>query len=450
LKDHINHQKKVLFISRAFAPENSSTVHRPLKFTKFLPNYGWTPYVVTTKKHEGQTDNSLLKDIPREAVISEVFSPEPRNVKAILAEKVGKGGFCKLVQYFLTAILKIYSIIYYRIVLIDWYDGWIPFGFFKARQILKKEDIDVIFTDMEPPSTSIIGLLSKKISGMPMVIDYHDPWTTSVNARQSSGLRKRIAEYLEHKILNCADTVIAGKSSIVSELADKFSDIDERKLVTITSGYDSDDYRDLKKVETSKFVITYTGKISEKLYYSPESFLYALASLIKEGKIPKYDVVSQFVGIVSPGYRNRFARLVKDLDLAEVVVCTGGVNRRKCAEFQLNADVLLYIIESLHGYNVSLQYSGVLPSKLYEYLFTGNTILGIVPPGFEADLIERTGIGIIAKPNNIESIKNALLALYKKYKNGSLKMHTNREEIRKFDRKVLTGELAHVFDKIMV
>lgn len=448
MENHPSHKKSVLIISRSFAPENCSTVHRPLKFTKFLPHYGWYPHVLTTKKHDGHIDLTLLRDVPREARISEVFSPEPRNIKAILIKRFSKNGFWKVVRFILLAILKIYSIIYYRLVLIDWYDGWIPFGFFKARQILKKEKIDIIFLDMEPPSTSVIGLLSKKISAKPMVIDYHDPWTTSVSAKKKrGGIKNRIAEYLEHIILKNADAVIAGKGSILDELADKFSDIDREKLVPITSGYDADDYIGLKRIKASKFLITYTGKISEKLYYSPESFLYALASLIKEGKIPKHDVIARFVGTVSSVYRKRFERLVIDLNLTDVVEYTGSVNRRKCADYQINTDVLLYIIESLQGYNVSLQYSGVLPSKLYEYLFTGNTIFGIVPPGVEADLIKNTGNGIISEPNNPESIKKGLLALYNQHKNGSLRIQYPAEEIKKFDRRVLTGELAHIFEK---
>ena len=177
-------QKKVLIISRAFPPESGSAVYRPLKFTKFLPSYGWKPYVVTPKKNVSPLDYSLTKDIPKGVSVSEVFSLDAANLKAILWKRYNHGDIGKLGYSFLKALLKVYSIIYYRVVIVDWHDGWVPFGFIKAKQVASKENIDLIYVDMEPPSSSVIGLLLKRVTGKPLVIDYHDPWTTSVYKRQ--------------------------------------------------------------------------------------------------------------------------------------------------------------------------------------------------------------------------------------------------------------------------
>ena len=444
-----NKQKKVLIISRAFPPESGSAVYRPLKFTKFLPSYGWKPYVVTPKKNINPLDYSLIRDIPGGVSVNEVFSLDPSNLKAILWKKYKHGNIGKVIYSFLKALLKVYSIIYYRVVIVDWHDGWVPFGFIKAKQVESKEDMDLIYVDMEPPSSSIIGLLLKRTTGKPLVIDYHDPWTTSVYAKESKGFKGRIAGYLEHKILNLADKVTAGKDIVISEIMEKFSDVDRRKFMTINSGYDTDDFMGLEKRKESRFVITYTGKLSEKFYYSPESFLYALGELIKEKKIPEDDVTVIFVGSVSSRYQSRFQSLVKDLNLENIVVSTGSVDHRKCAEYQINSDVLLYIIESLEGKEVSYEFSGALPSKLYEYIYTGNPIMAIVPQGVEADIIKRTRTGFIAEPNDVNSVKGLLYELYERYKKGALRIDPDQEEVSKYDRKILTGKLAHVFDGIL-
>jgi len=450
IKSEGNKQRKVLMISRAFPPENTSPVQRPMKFAKYLPKYGWTPFVVTTKKNIEPLDYDLIRDLPKEVSVDEVFSLDPANLGEILKKKYESGNIGEITYQILRVILKAYSMIYYRIVIVDWYDGWVPFGLMKGRHVVKNEDIDLVFVDMEPPSSSMIGILLKMLIRKPLVIDYHDPWTTSVYAKRTSRLRKRIAECLEHKILRLADGITAGKPLIISEIMEKFRDIDKRKFLTILSGYDRDDFSGLEKRNESKFVVTYTGKISEKFYYSPESFLHALGELVGEKKIPEDEVSAVFVGTVSSQYKNRFRRLVKDLGLEKVVINTGSVDHKKCAEYQLNSNVLLYIMEALEGKEISYQFSGALPSKIYEYIYSGNTIMAIVPPGFEADLIEKTRTGYVAEPNNVSAVKKLLYYLYKRYKEGTLKIDPDQAEVNKYDRKILTGKLAGLFDGIIL
>ena len=127
----------------------------------------------------------------------------------------------------------------------------------------------------------------------------------------------------------------------------------------------------------------------------------------------------------------------------------GSVDHKKCAENQLNSDVLLYLMESLEGKELSYQFSGALPSKIYEYIYTGNTIMAIVPPGFEADMIERTRTGYVTEPNNVCSVKKLLYDLYKRYKEGTLRTAPDRLEVSKYDREILTGKLAGLFDAIL-
>ena len=436
-------------ILRIFPPGCGVAVQRPLKFTKFLPDYSWQPYIVTPKKNIEPLDYSLMKDVPKGISVNEVFSLDPASLQGILQKKYEGEAIGKILYLLLRAALKVYSAIYYRIVIIDWHEGWVPFGFIKAKKILRQEGIDLVFVDMEPPSSSLIGLLLKKVTGKPLVIDYHDPWTTSFYAKNSKGVRKRIAEYLEHKILHLADKVTAGKEIILSEIAEKFPDVDKGKFLTIHSGYDPDDFKGIKKVKRPQFVITYTGKISEKFYYSPETFLYALGALIKEKRIPKDDVTVLFVGTISSHYSSRFKGLLEDLGLENVVITAGYVDHRECSEYQLNSDVLLYIIESVEGKEVSYEFSGAVPSKLYEYIYTGNPILAIVPPGIEADVIRRTRTGFIAEPNNVTSVKTTLYELYKKHKEGSLRTDPDQKEIEKYHRKMLTWKLAGVFDEIL-
>ncbi len=441
--------KKVLIISYPFPPNGGSAVQRPLKFTKFLSAFGWRPYVITPKGKGEPLDNSLIKEIPQGISVNQVFSLAPMNLNVILQEKYSRrkrGG----IRYFIfKAILKIYSIIYYRIVIIDWYDGWVPFGFKKGKEIIKKEKIDLIYVHGQPPSSFMVGFLLKKSTGKSLVIGYDDPWTTSVYARRAKGIKKRICQHLEHRILKIADRVICVKKVTIEGIIKSFPDADKEKIILITNGYDPEDFINIKKTKSSKLVITYTGRISEKFYYSPESFLYALGQLIDEQKILKDKISVIFVGTISSRYQSRYQNLIKKLNLEDVVINPGYFNHKKCIEYQMNSNLLLYIIESLEGKERSYEFFGALPAKIFEYIYTGIPILAIMPPGFEADLIMKTRTGFIAEPNNVNSVKKLLGELYRRYIEGSLKIEPNWEEINKYDRKVLTGNLANVFDEVL-
>lgn len=63
-------ERKLLIVAYYWPPSGGSGVQRWLKFVKYLPSFGWTPYVFTPENPsvEGR-DESLLKDVPKEAVV---------------------------------------------------------------------------------------------------------------------------------------------------------------------------------------------------------------------------------------------------------------------------------------------------------------------------------------------------------------------------------------------
>ena len=62
--------KKVLIIAYYWPPSGGSGVQRWLKFVKYLPQFGWEPYVFTPENPSFTIrDESLLKDVPVEAEV---------------------------------------------------------------------------------------------------------------------------------------------------------------------------------------------------------------------------------------------------------------------------------------------------------------------------------------------------------------------------------------------
>src|SRR4030095_12020460 len=62
--------QKVLIIAYYWPPSGGSGVQRWLKFVKYLPQFGWKPYVFTPENPSYSIiDESLVKDVPPEAEV---------------------------------------------------------------------------------------------------------------------------------------------------------------------------------------------------------------------------------------------------------------------------------------------------------------------------------------------------------------------------------------------
>src|SRR6478735_7268462 len=62
--------QKVLVIAYYWPPSGGSGVQRWLKFVKYLPQFGWKPYVFTPENPSYPIiDESLVKNVPAEAEI---------------------------------------------------------------------------------------------------------------------------------------------------------------------------------------------------------------------------------------------------------------------------------------------------------------------------------------------------------------------------------------------
>ena len=72
---------RVFFIAYHFPPAAGPGVHRSQKFVQYLPEFGWTPIVMTAPIGEtgrfGQQDDELLNSIGAEVEIHRVLGVVP-------------------------------------------------------------------------------------------------------------------------------------------------------------------------------------------------------------------------------------------------------------------------------------------------------------------------------------------------------------------------------------
>ena len=161
--------KKVLIIAYAFPPLGVVGALRPFKFAKYLPDFGWEPVILSAKigKHVKAIDESLLDQLkpcvkihrvseigPRQ--LYEKYSARKNNNQSKLVKThnnlSGKNGFISYLKRFWETWVEIP----------DRHIGWFPLALFKALQIMRSQNIDVIYSTSDPFTSHLVALLLKK------------------------------------------------------------------------------------------------------------------------------------------------------------------------------------------------------------------------------------------------------------------------------------------------
>jgi glycosyltransferase involved in cell wall biosynthesis len=449
--------KKVLMMVYYFPPSGVAGVHRETKYVKYMQNYGWSPYVLTVKEWiENQYDYSLLEEVPdnvkvirtgqlgikllstlfsyfrslyfKSLLSSEASTIEPQKKQS---NKKTQHSMLNPSHHFISRLYKfLLPIPDFQIIL------WLPICVISGLRIIKKEKIDVIYASGQPFSSFIAGYILKKITGKPLVLDYHDRWTQNRYFNPPTNIHRKIHEFLEHTVLQTADKVTIVVEQFIDGLVNKFH-VDRDKIRFIPNGFDSEDFQGISVIKGDKLTITYLGSLygDMKLDY----FFRAIRELLDDYPELEKQIKINFIS----KFDESNYLLIEKFRLANVIEIKGFVEHKKALQFMLNSHIIFLIVPTTSGYKF------VYTTKIFEYIASGVPILGLVhPQGVAAELIKRTRTGVVVDSEDVEAIKEAIIDFYRRYKENKLVIEPDRDEIRKYDRKELTKKLAEFFDEV--
>jgi hypothetical protein len=89
-----------------------------------------------------------------------------------------------------------------------------------------------------------------------------------------------------------------------------------------------------------------------------------------------------------------------------------------------------------------------LSGKLFEYLYMRKPILALTIPGLTADILSRSGLGLVVDPNDRPGIKKAVRELYVAWRDGQARPAVDEAYVGEFDRVRQTARLAALFDRL--
>ena len=385
---------KLLLVTMYFPPSGGGGVQRPLKFASQLPALGIETHVLAPDDSKWVHSDAELA-LPTQAWVHRARYVGPGG-RRIADELHGRSG--------LDLVVRRASTIGRRLLVPDENVTWNATAIPKAISIARSEGIDVVLTTSPPGSVHLIGAAVKKATGAAWVADLRDTLVLHPH-RSNEGLgafmKEKSRAGIALLVARQADAIVAAAAAI----ADEARGLEPKgRVVTIENGCDFDDFAGLEYRRTDRLRLTHAGSFFGKR--DPKPFLQALADSGLE------DVTVRFLGDFRPGDREFLERL----KLGDRVELIDQVPRRESLRLQRDSDALLLLIPEAGGRG-----RGILSGKVFEYLAAERPILALVPPdGAAAQLIRDTGAGVVAPPEDVVAIRDALLDLHARWRAGKL------------------------------
>lgn len=434
----------LLFIAYYFPPAGGAGVQRAHKFVQYLPSETYLPTVITgpTSPEYRWTpqDRTLMDSIPPGVPIYRVEGRVPKQLDGLRD---------RLATWF--ALPDSFS---------TW---WIQSATETAYRSATGEKL--IFATMSPfQSAAVAHTLSKRLR-IPWVADLRDPWALDEMQVYPTLLHRRIHMQRMEKWLRSAALIIMNTPEASSALKAAFPKLREKEVVTITNGFDSQDFSGyVARRDDNKFRIVHSGylhtdsgiRLRKRRFYrllggaepgvdiltrSHTVLLEALDRWCSE-----HPEICQDVELLLAGQTSKEDRdLASGSRVGRLVRFTGYVSHQESLDLVRTADLLFLPMHNLPP----TKRSRIVPGKTYEYMASGRPILAAVPEGDARDYLSRSGTAHVCRPDDIPGMIRILDRVYNAWKKGETVVSRDDNFICQFERRTLTRALARAFDRVV-
>ncbi len=380
--------KQVLIASFYFPPYAGISWVRAFKFCKFLPEYGWTPWVLTVdKRYYGSktTNSSPNLEFIRQSSLPYIPVPSAKTFASLLYP-----------LYILFFVLK------------------------------NRSQIDAVLMIGSPYHPFLLTPIFRRLLRLPTLLDFRDAWSYNFGfdgkkANDTSLLSKLKNNFffkIEQISLRHALAATFATSTLRDEYARLIPEYQE-KYHAIFNGYDEDDFRDITPVSVTK---NKTIVLAGKFYiYTPAAVSYFLEIL--------RDI--QELTFLYIGEENKtIESIARKLNVKDQVISMGYHPYDRVLQLIAGSDYCLLANGLVNG----------MGTKIFDYLALGKPTLCLVPQGsiITSQFSQISGIVISEAPHSKERIMQGLLELFN--------YSTIKGQANQFTRKKAAEKLAILLD----
>lgn len=406
--------KKILLIAYHFPPSIEVGGLRIANWSRQLPRFGWTPYVLTVMdKHLDQIDPEKLKYVGSVKVFKAGLMPtlsdgylaikmaaqncfrkfsgprsvsqnsfEPSTVLHCGTETISQR-FRRYIRSFLT--------------LPDEHRNWMLPALVHGWRVIRREKIDCVLTSSPPHSAHLVGWLLKVITGVRWIADFRDPWMTGGAKKMYSNcaVSLGIERWLEKRVVSSADFVVTNTERLSKAFNDRYGSEVPNRFICIANGFDGEFFSRFATIEKEKvFTIIYAGT----LYFgrTPEPIFRAVQELIQESRVDCQEIRIRLVGQCRSIDGQPIDVIIQHYKLTGIVEVLDSVSYDVAAEMVKRSHLALLLAPN-QPYQV--------PAKVYDYMGTGTRIMALAEDGATRDVVEATGSGVVFHPSDTAGIK---------------------------------------------
>lgn len=428
---------RVLIVCYGFPPVGGVGVQRAVKLVKYLPEHGVEPAVLTVANPSVPIyDTTYDKDLPEglEVIRARTFEPGYAVKQAAWSAEADRPTVKQRVMKRATSVAK-------RMLVPDAQLLWQPAAQLAlARRLAERKD-DVVLITSPPFSQFLLAPLVRTLGRVPVVLDYRDEWSAALQLFEMlrGGLNEAVSKRLEGAMLRQANAVTVATEAYRENLLRRFSFLDERAVVAISNGYDSDDLpEDLPRPPRDKLVLTYAGTLFTQ--NSPKGLLGAINRVHEHepelAELLEVRIYGRIVDTQMHLFEGMEARGVKFL---------GYVPHAEVFARLAEGHWTLCLLDDVPGCE------RIYPAKIFELMMLDRPVLTLAPPGVLSDLAGKHQLGEVIAPRDEAAIAAFLVRELRAFRDDPQALRpVTRDDagIAAYHRRAIAGRFAEVLREV--
>jgi hypothetical protein len=450
--------RRILIVAFHFAPENTSGTHRSLHFARGLIDAGVDVTVLTRSLASiDKADDSLRAVFPWPdrivrvhaegtllsrvvPTVKRVVLPPDRNevrtdlpdggtIATAEAESVIPGTPSPTLHFARTRLLL------NRIETHpDSHKGWYRPAILKGRELFRWGSFDLVFAS-GPPWTSLrVGAALASENGVPFVADYRDPWTRRAGReRFSDGAPfDWLTERLEARVIASSDLVLTNSPGVAEAFLEGYAELGPSGVATILNGSDARRRSRETPFPTSPgLVARHFGSL-----YAGRRIAPLLSAAASRGESRGGWQVEQYGAAPAAEDLEGLPSSVRaELSVRPGLPFATAVDR-------MHEPGLLVVIQPV-------SFERQVPTKLYDYLCTGNPILVLAPERSSTWLLAgRFERCFRADPDDVAGIAKILEFLEERKAAGTLSQVATVDDTADLTKRAISAEFLQRVGKV--
>ena len=408
-------RKRILMVAFDYPPSlTSSGVQRTLKFSQYLPEYGWHPTILTAHPRAyTRADPGQLGEIPKEVKVIRAFALDSARHLSIAGRYLD-----------FTALP-------------DRWVSWILPAVMNGLSTIRADRPDVIYSTFPIASAHVIAYVLHRMTDIPWVADFRDPMIQR-NHPNNPRIR-RLYEAIEKKVFQYSAMTLVTTPGARNRYLDKYRALRSADIHVVPNGYDEAIFRDVEDTLTdsetttdSEIRVIHNGTLYPDIR-DPRHFFHAL-SILRDS--PPLTTINLRVIFRAPGHDAYIRQLCSEFGIEDLIEIAPLVSHTESIREILSADGLLLLQSESNDAQI--------PAKAYEFLRTGNPILTLAGlNGDTAALMRKVKNSFVADISDVDMIANTLND-FLLFVQASPRQLADKAVVRAYARRSITATLADI------